>query len=537
GKAYFALTQIGQARLSFDQAIATIETLRTQVAGGEQEQQRFFESKLSPYQAMVELLIAQNNPGEALIYAERAKARALLDVLSSGRVSVTKTMTGPEIEQERKLNGQLVSLNTQIYREKQREHADQDRLKRLDSELQKARLDFEAFQTNLYAAHPELKIQRGEASPFRLEQANALVPNGTTALLEFVVAEEKTYLFVLTKSATAEVKVYPLEIKQKDLAERVESFRRQMADRHITFKLPSQELYRLLLKPAEKQLQGKTALIISPDGPLWNLPFQVLISERGRFLIEDAAISYTPSLSVLREMQLVRKKKQAPGQKTLLALGNPMLADQSVQSAKFLVRDGKFEPLPEAEQEVQTLEQFYGKTGSKVYIGAAAREEVVKQESAQYRILHFATHGVLNDISPMYSNVLLSQASGKSDQDGLLEAWEMMNLDLDADLVVLSACETARGRVSAGEGMIGMTWALFVAGCPRTVVSQWKVQSASTAELMVEVHRKFKTRFETPQTAISTAGALRQAALKVMRDPRYRHPFYWGGFVVVGDGR
>src|SRR5262249_23028505 len=161
---------------------------------------------------------------------------------------------------------------------------------------------------------------------------------------------------------------------------------------------------------------------------------------------------------VLREMQLVRKKKQAPGQKSLLAIGNPKLDNRSVESAKFLLRDGKFEPLPDAEREVEALEQFYGKTSSKVYIGAAAREEVVKQESARYRILHFATHGVLNDASPMYSSVLLSQAVGKNDEDGLLEAWEMMNLDLDADLVVLSACETARGRVSAGEGMIGMSW-------------------------------------------------------------------------------
>src|SRR5262249_36385259 len=173
--------------------------------------QRFLESKLSPYSTMVELLIAQNNPDEALIYAERAKARALLDVLSSRRVNITKTMTGPEIEQERKLNNQLVSINTQISREKQRQQADQDRLKQLESELKKARLDFEDFQTSLYAAHPELKTQRGEASPIRLEQAKALVPNASTALLEFVVAEEKTYLFVLTKSTTARVQVYPLE--------------------------------------------------------------------------------------------------------------------------------------------------------------------------------------------------------------------------------------------------------------------------------------------------------------------------------------
>src|SRR5262249_29616290 len=158
--------------------------------------------------------------------------------------------------------------------------------------------------------------QRGEAPPLRLEQINALVPNGSTALLEFVVAEEKTYLFMLTKSVTPGVKVYPLEIKQKDLADRVERFHRELANRGLLFKRMSQELYGLLLKPAEKQLQDKTSLVISPDGPLWNLPFQVLQSEQGRYLIEDAAISYAPSLSVLREMQLVRKKKQAPAQKS-----------------------------------------------------------------------------------------------------------------------------------------------------------------------------------------------------------------------------
>jgi CHAT domain-containing protein len=160
----------------------------------------------------------------------------------------------------------------------------------------------------------------------------------------------------------------------------------------------------------------------------------------------------------------------------------------------------------------------------------------VKEQSARYRILHLAAHGILNDVSPMYSHVLLSQTPGESREDGLLEAWEMMNLDLNADLVVLTACETARGRVGAGEGMIGMSWALFVAGSPRTVASQWKVEAASTTALMVEFHKKFKTKYDNKQPPISTAEAMRQAALKVMRNPEYRHPFYWGGFIVVGDG-
>ena len=136
----------------------------------------------------------------------------------------------------------------------------------------------------------------------------------------------------------------------------------------------------------------------------------------------------------------------------------------------------------------------------------------------------------------MYSHIVLSQAKSPS-EDGLLEAWELMNLDLQAQLVILSACETARGRVGAGEGVIGLTWALFVAGSPATVVSQWKVESASTTELMLEFHRHLRSKLNNPKSTVTTADALREAQLKLLRTPAYRHPFYWAGFVLVGDGR
>src|SRR5262249_15168948 len=222
GKAYVALGQPGRARQSFDAAIASVETQRAHTAGGEQEQQYFFATRISPYYEMVELLIAQNNPDGALNYAERAKARVLLDVLSSGRVNITKAMTVEEQEQERHLNGQLVAFNSQLYREKLRPHPDPTRLAALEEQLRRARLDLEAFQINIYAAHPELKARRGEALPLRLEEVGALLPDADTALLEFAVADQKTYLFVLTRSGAVSVSVYPLEIKLQDLADRVE---------------------------------------------------------------------------------------------------------------------------------------------------------------------------------------------------------------------------------------------------------------------------------------------------------------------------
>jgi CHAT domain-containing protein len=226
-----------------------------------------------------------------------------------------------------------------------------------------------------------------------------------------------------------------------------------------------------------------------------------------------------------------RRKAESAGP-ALLALGNPAISKRTIERAALTLRDEKLDPLPEAENEVKALGQLYGIAHSKVYIGAEAREDRLKAEAAQARILHFATHGILNNASPMYSHLALAQ--GNKNEDGLLEAWELMQLDLKAELAVLSACETARGRFGAGEGMIGLTWALFIAGVPSTVVSQWKVESASTRDLMLNFHR----RMRTPSAAMrpGKAEALRQSALRLMKNPQTSHPFYWAGFVLVGDG-
>ena len=536
GVAYRALNQFAKARQAFGEAIATIETLRAQIAGGEQEEQRYFESKVSPYHAMVDLLIAENHPAEALTFAERAKARVLLDVLQSGRINVTKAMTGEEQEKERNLNGQLVSLNTQVYRETARPQPDQARLTDLNAQLQKARLDFEAFQTNLYAAHPELRAQRGEAQPLRPEEAAALLPDEKSALLEYVVADDKTYLIAVTKAAgkgEAEVRAYTAPIKRAALRSQIEAFRRQLAERDLGFRASATKLYELLLKPAKTQLQGKTNLIISPDDKLWEAPFQALLTRPNRFLIEDAAIAYAPSLTVLREMMKRRGNQNADGASTtLLALGNPMLDRAMIEQAEAPLRGAKLDPLPEAEDEVKALGRYYGAARSKVYVGAEAREDRAKAEAGQARILHLATHGTLNNAAPMYSHLVL--APGAKNEDGLLEAWELMQMDLKAELVVLSACETARGRYGEGEGVIGLTWALFVAGAPATIVSQWNVESASTRDLMLSFHRHLRAPSKAEMTK---AEALRQAALRLLKSAETSHPFYWAGFVLVGDGR
>jgi CHAT domain-containing protein len=538
GEAYRHLGQSEDALVSLAKAIEITEELRGQSVGSELDRQRAFESAVTPYQAMIDLQVDQKRFREAFTYAQRAKGRTLLELLHNGRVKIDKSESIAEQEQEQQLSRKIISLNRQITGEKLKPKLEGNRLHEFEEQLKKTRLEFEAFQIALYTAHPELKVKRGEIRQVSFNDVGSLIPDSKTAILDFIVTGENVHLFVLTKDQSSKLRfsTQSLKIKSKALAEMVERFRRRMENRDYDFQSLSHELYDLLIRPVRKQLENKSSLIISPDHLLWDLPFQVLLSPENRYLIEDAAISYAPSLSVLREMQLARKKKSSSTKPSILALGDPALGTQSREMAKLVKMDAELQPLPEAADQVRALGRLYGPKLSRIYTGPSAREELVKEQSADYRILHLATHGILNDVSPMYSNVMLSQTPGKGDEDGLLEAWEMMNLDLNADLVVLSACETARGRVGAGEGVIGMTWALFVAGCPRTLVSQWKVEASSTTALMVEFHKGFKTRYGGPGPVVSTAGAMRQAALKVMRNPEYAHPFYWGGFVVIGDG-
>lgn len=536
GKAYRRLNDPARAQQALEASIHTIEALRAQVGGGEEEQQSFLEDKMSPYEEMVGLLADDKRPMEALAYAERAKGRALLDVLQHGRIKITKAMTPAEQEREEQLERQLVLLNRRISAQKSAEKPQPAALAELDATLKKSRLEYDAFHMDLYTAHPELKARRGEIeiSPATIESASSMLLSPDVALLEYEVGEEETYLFVLTSKGTAdekELKTYRIAIASKKLRQEAEHFREQLAQRNLDVRNSSRDLYKLLLQPAKAQLAGRHTLILIPDGPLWNLPFQALVAENNRYLLEDYAIGYAPSLTVLREMIRSREKNNGnPTYPALLAMGNPAIGKATSDRLQVVFRDEKLEPLPDAETEVKTLGQLYA-GDSEVYVGAQAREDRFKAEAGKAAILHLATHGFLSDSNPMYSHLVLS-TDDKGSEDGLLETREIMDLDLKADLAVLSACESGRGKVGAGEGLIGLSWAFFIAGVPTTVASQWKVESESTTKLMLAFHRSLK---QEHGSALATTRSLQAAALKLLHDPQYAHPFYWAGFVVVGN--
>jgi CHAT domain-containing protein len=297
-----------------------------------------------------------------------------------------------------------------------------------------------------------------------------------------------------------------------DLTRDIESFREKLARRDLSYREAGGRLYRRLLAPFGSELRRARLLVIAPDGPLWNLPFQALIDGNGRYLIETHAVFYAPSLTWLRGQSRLAVPS---GSHRLLAMGDPDTA-----------------AAPDTARQVQELARFYGAANSKVLLGADASRTNWQQEAPNFRILHLATHAIFNSANPMYSYLVFS---GKTDSDKVLEARDVLKMNLHSDLVVLSACETGRGRVSMGEGLVGMTWAFLLAGARTTVVSQWKADSASTTQLMIAMHG-----FLAPALAdgpmYGRARSLQKAALAVMRTPEYSHPFYWAGFVMVGNG-
>src|SRR5829696_1303886 len=184
GRAHTSLKQFNEAEKSLTNSINTIEKMRYLVGGGELARQRFFEDKLPPYTAMVELAFNRNRPVDALTYSELAKARTLLDVLRNGRIPINKAMSLEEQEMERKSNAELTALNVQIYDQRQRPKPNLDRIAELEPRRERARMAYETYLTGLYVKYPELKVQRGEAMPITAAEVAALIPDPSTAIVE-----------------------------------------------------------------------------------------------------------------------------------------------------------------------------------------------------------------------------------------------------------------------------------------------------------------------------------------------------------------
>jgi CHAT domain-containing protein len=522
GQSYAAQGNSDLAIQTLKEAIDQLESMRNGVAGREIERQMFLENKIASYHSLVGLFVKQNRPVEALLYAERAKGRVLLDVVRSGKTDLAKALTANEKEQLQRLNRRISEVNDSI----NKQPAEFASLKSLYEQLDAARLDYRSFEDALYGAHPELRIRSGQTAPLTNDDINALTGASDTAYLEYVVTETSVSVLVLRRSnsiGSADVTSYSIATKPEDLARKVNQFRDRLANRHPDYIGAARELYSSLIEPAAKQIEGVSTICIIPDSFLWNLPFQALMPMNDHFLIEDRALYYAPSLSALREMN----REEATSDKTdssLIAFGNPVIGKDEQRNADLC-------PLPEAEQEVTSIARTFDPKISKVLIGREAAEKSFKALAPTYSIIHLATHGIIDNRQPLYSYLLLTKTEGDPENDGRLEARQIMEMNLDADLAVLSACETADGRISPGEGVIGLSWAFFLAGTRSLVVSQWNVNSQATSKLMLDFYQVMKTNNMSKATKV---GSLRQSELGLLNETRYRHPFYWAAFALIG---
>jgi CHAT domain-containing protein len=528
GMAQRQLGDADAARQSFTTAVSVVEGLRRQVAGPQFARERYFETRLSPYHELIELAMSTDAPEQALEIGERAKARALADLLHLGRVRIARTMDDADKREDRRLRASLLALNQQLHAEQLEAVPDAQRIDGLERERDARRREYEGFQTALYAKRPDSAVVPEAAAPFRVADAASLAPGPSSAILVYILTGRSGYLYVVTSpGGTPKLDSFRLKADGPALTRMAVSLRERLARRDLAFADEARRAYELLVQPARRVLEGRSELVVVPDGALWDVPFQALIDERGDYLIESASVSYAPSLAVLAES--MRRSSGRNRQRTLLAMGKSEFGAKGNPPAVPLMSD--LSPLPDAERQVRLIRAMYGAERSTVYVGREAREDRFKADAPRHSIVHLATHGVLDESSPLYSHLVLSPGAEGSAEDGLLEAWELLDLDLDADLVILAACETGRGRIASGEGIVGTMWALFAAGAQATIASQWKVEASSTTRLMTGLHRHLAAGNG------SKADALRAATLDVLRDARYAHPFYWAPFVLVGNPR
>lgn len=515
GAALRANGLLSEAEAAFEAGVAHIEEDARTLLVDAATHTDLVGERADVYHQLIELYLLSGCTTHALRLGERIKGSLLEGMHVRDHADAASHVTREERAQQRRNEEELARLNRELFSAK----LDDARREAVKAKLAAARADYEALETVLRG---RLTAARQVRRIDPLENPDALVRTDDEVVLDYIVTERQTMLFVLSREAgRVKIDVHTIGAGRAALVDDVSRFLDRLAGGSFEYRDDAHRLHRLLLAPAAPALVGKKSVVIVPDGPLWELPFQALERGDGKPLVARVAIAYAPSLA-----SLLRPPAPPPTQPALLAIGNPRFDDGAATILRSRTR-AAIGDLPDAATEARRIAALYDRGRSRVLIGRDATERALKEEAPHYDVVHIAAHAVADDEQPLYSSILLARDAG---DDGLLEGREITRLPLRARLAVLSACSTARGRVRYGEGLIGLSWAFLVAGCPTIVATQWRVPSDSTATLMIDFHREL-ARGTAP------AEALRRAQLRLMQDPRYRHPFYWSAFVVVGAGR
>ena len=444
----------------------------------------FVGDKQEVYSRIVSLLFEQTRYSEAFEYVERAKARALVDMLASrDQFSRADTSTHEKNDLIAKLG--IAESETKIHNE----------IITTD-QAGKQRAVIVELKEEIRNADPELASLVTVTSS-DVAEIRRLLPSDET-LIEYFGSGDTLFAFIINGDGIQGAKLEVKELKQE-----IEMFRKHiMIPDSSLFKVDGQSLYEKLIQPIEGMIGSKNLTIV-PHGALHYLPFNALY-EKDSFLIDRYNIRVLPSASVMKFL----KDRREGHTGNLLAFGNPDLGDPTYD-------------LPGAQNEAIAITKDNPK--SKLLLRKQATETAVKQYGAEFRYLHFATHGTFDAEKPLSSGLLLA---GDSENDGMLTVGELYDLRLPADLVTLSACETALGKVANGDDVVGFTRGFLYAGTSSIVSSLWKVDDQATSILMQQFYKSLKES--------DKRSALRTAQLKV-KDTYNPHPYFWAAFQITGS--
>lgn len=572
--------RLDEARALIASALDIAESLRSKVAS-QTLRASYFASTRQYYDLYIDVLMRLNKqrPGEGLDAAafdvsERARARSLLESLKEARVDVRHGAPTALLDKERSLQQLLVGKaerHIQLLAGRRQKEAEA-----VAEEIDQLTAQRDEVRAQIKAASPHY-AGLTQPSPLNLREIQRQVLDDKSLLLEYALGDDRSYLWLVTPTdiksfelpGRARVegearRLYELLTANQPLpGETFEQHRARASEAAAQLPASTARLSELVLGPVSTML-GRERLLVVADGALQYIPFQALVlpeSADGQSpLISTHEIINEPSASTLAlQMSETASRKQAPKSVAVLAdpvfeaddprvapahSGNedaaPAARQLDVNAARSAFRDigpagtgGQIPRLLASRAEAEAIMAVIPSgTGLKALGFEANRATAMSEELKQYRIVHFATHGILNNDHPELSGIVLSlfDREGRP-QDGFLRLDDIYNLELPADVVVLSACNTGLGEDVRGEGLVGLTRGFMHAGASSVVASMWKVDDDATAELMEHFyHFLLKEK-------LSPAAALRQSQLAMSRQKQWHEPYYWAAFVIQGQYR
>ncbi|MGB4704128.1 MAG: CHAT domain-containing protein [Candidatus Saccharicenans sp.] len=535
--------QLEQAKFYYLNSINIIEGLRSQLLI-EEDKASFFGSdkRLDAYHNLIDMLvsdavsnkkISESLLAQAFEYTERARARAFLESLEASRLSHQYPVDIRLANREKELMNELSRIYTGLLNpeieEKERSKL-LSQIKLLEEDLENVRRQIRA-KNPAYATltFPEI---------ISLDRARKEFIDSQTVIITYQVGKESAYAFCLSSRGT---EVYPIPA-EKELKKIVTRHRRAISDTDNQDFSSGYELYRILVEPGlDSELKSRVKrLIIIPDDILTVLPFEtLLVSEQTRdWLIKHFTVYYAPSISSLKGLAHFQNRKNRPKPAyNLLAVGDPYygeleekhsdLSTKTIFQDLYSLSDMKFYRLRYSDEEVRRISSLIPRT--QVLTREKASEDLIKiMNLSDYRILHFAAHGLIDDRKPSRSSIVLTLDNDPA-EDGFLQMREILNLKMNADLVVLSSCQTGLGQFIRGEGLEGLSRAFFHAGTSSVLISLWTINDQVAAQFMERFYLHLKALHKQ-------AEALRAVKLEMIDSGVVSHPYYWAAFILNGYG-